>query len=95
MATTILMEAAPKPKGSLSPIPLKIYINSKVTDPIWPEFELIWDFMPVLVTSEFDKDPIKNEQASLEILFSLIICKFENDRIKNNREKVETLFSPL
>ena len=40
--------------------------NSKVIDPIQPEFELIQDSMPVLVTSKFDKDPIKNEPASLE-----------------------------
>ena len=38
--------------------------NSKVTDPIWLEFELVREFMPVLVTSKFDEDPIKNEQAS-------------------------------
>ena len=35
--------------------------NSEVTDPIWPEFEFVWDCMPVLVTSNFDEDPIKNE----------------------------------
>ena len=44
--------------------------NSEVTDPIRPEFELIWDFMPVLVTSKFDEDPIRKEQASLETPFS-------------------------
>ena len=41
-----------------------------MTDPIQPEFELVQDFMPVLVTSKFDEDPIKNEQASLEAPFS-------------------------
>ena len=41
-----------------------------MTDPIRPEFELVWDFMPVLVTSKFDEDPIKNERASLETPFS-------------------------
>ena len=44
--------------------------NSEVTDSIQPEFELVWDFMAVLVTSKFDEDPIKNEQASLETPFS-------------------------
>ena len=34
-----------------------------MTDQIRPEFELVWDFMPVLVTSKFDEDPIKNERA--------------------------------
>ena len=33
--------------------------NSEVTDPIRPEFELIRDVMPVLVTNNFDEDPIK------------------------------------
>ena len=40
-----------------------------MTDPIRPELELVQDFMPVLVTSKFDKDLIKNEQASLETPF--------------------------
>ena len=39
-------------------LPLKAH-NSKVTDPIWPESELVQDFMPVLVTSKFDEDLIK------------------------------------
>ena len=37
---------------------------------IRPEFELVRDFMPVLVTSKCDKDPIKSESASLETPFS-------------------------
>ena len=44
--------------------------SSKVTDPIWPEFEFVRYFMPVLVTRKFDVDPIKNETASLETPFS-------------------------
>ena len=44
--------------------------NSEETDPIRPEFKLVRDFMPVLVTSKFDEDPIKNEQANLETPFS-------------------------
>ena len=44
--------------------------NSEPTDLIQPEFELIWDFMAVQVTSKFDKDQIKNEWASLETPFS-------------------------
>ena len=43
--------------------------NSKVTDSIRPEFELVRDFMPVLVTNKFDEDPIKNERASLRTPF--------------------------
>ena len=30
-----------------------------MTDPIRPEFELVRDFMPVLVASKFDENPIK------------------------------------
>ena len=43
--------------------------NSEVADPI-QEFELVPKFMPVLVTSKFDEDPIKNEQATMETPFS-------------------------
>ena len=35
-----------------------------------PEIELIQAFMPVLVTSHFDDDSIKNERASMEKPFS-------------------------
>ena len=62
--------------------------NSVVSGPIWPNFELVRDFMlirpeiklvrafmPVLVTSNFDDDSIKNEQASMETAFSpLLVC---------------------
>ena len=37
---------------------------------IRPKIELEQAFMPVLVTSNFDDDPIKNEQASMETPFS-------------------------
>ena len=35
-----------------------------------PEIELVRAFMPVLVTSNFDDDLIKNEWASMETPFS-------------------------
>ena len=35
-----------------------------------PEIEPVQDFMPVLVTSNFDDDLIKNEWASMETPFS-------------------------
>ena len=91
MATTVLMELVPKPKNSLSSIPLIIHIkfdqdwptdledsimsllkfnspsrvsNSEVNGPIRPEFEFVREFMHVLVSSNFDEDPIKmNEKA--------------------------------
>ena len=37
---------------------------------IRPKIELDQAFMPVLVTSNFDDDLIKNERVSMEILFS-------------------------
>ena len=37
---------------------------------IWPKIELDQAFMPVLVTSNFDNDLIKNEEASMETPFS-------------------------
>ena len=37
---------------------------------IGPKFELDQAFMPVLVTSNFDDDSIKNERASMETSFS-------------------------
>ena len=45
---------------------------SEVTDPIRPEFELVWDFMPVLVTSKFDEDPIKMNQLAWRHHFPVI-----------------------
>ena len=45
-------------------------LNSKVTDPIRLEFDLIQDYMPVLVSSKFDENLIKNECVSLEAPFS-------------------------
>ena len=44
--------------------------NSKVSSLIWPEIKLVRAFMPVLVTSNFDDDSIKNERASMETAFS-------------------------
>ena len=37
--------------------------NSKVTGWFWPEFELVRNFISVLVTCERDEDPIKNEDT--------------------------------
>ena len=37
---------------------------------IQPKIELNRAFMPVLVTSNFDDDSIKNERASMETAFS-------------------------
>ena len=51
--------------------------------------------MPVLVTSSFDDDSIKNEQTSMETPFSHYTSMGKKDQIKNNREKLETSFSPL
>ena len=37
--------------------------NSKVNSPIWPEFELILDFIPVQIICKFHKVSIKTRQA--------------------------------
>ena len=44
--------------------------NFKMSGLIRPKIELEQAFMPVLVTSNFDDDWIKNEQASMETPFS-------------------------
>ena len=44
--------------------------NSKVSSLIPLETKLVRAFMPVLVTSNFDDDSIKNELASMETAFS-------------------------
>ena len=44
--------------------------NSKVSRLIRPEIKHVRAFMPVLVTSNFDEDSIKNERATMEKAFS-------------------------
>ena len=44
--------------------------NSIVSGPIWPKFELVPDFMPVLITCKYKKDRIKNNQEKVETSFS-------------------------
>ena len=38
--------------------------------PIWPKFELVWDFMHSLVTCKYKKDRVKNNQEKVETSFS-------------------------
>ena len=44
--------------------------NLVVSSPIWPKFELVWDFMHVLVTCKYKKDRIKNNQEKVKTSFS-------------------------
>ena len=44
--------------------------NSVVSGPIWPKFELVRDFMHVLVTCKYKKDRIKNNREKVETSFS-------------------------
>ena len=44
--------------------------NSVVNGPIWPKFELVWDFMHVLVTCKYKKDLIKSYPEKVETPFS-------------------------
>ena len=48
--------------------------NSTVCDRIWPNFELIRNFMVVLLTCKNEEDPIKNEAATT---FSHILTIWE------------------
>ena len=44
--------------------------NSKLTGRIWPEFELVQDFMFALVNCKCGEDPIKTEGAMVFTTFS-------------------------
>ena len=44
--------------------------SSKIPGRIWPEFELIRDFMPILFTCKRDADPVKHEAAIVSTTFS-------------------------
>ena len=44
--------------------------NSLVSNPIWPQFELVWDFIHVLVTCKYKKDRTKNNREKVETSFS-------------------------
>ena len=44
--------------------------NSVVSGSIWPKFELVRDFMHVLVTCKYKMDQIKNNREKVETLFS-------------------------
>ena len=47
--------------------------NSVISGPIWPKFELVRDFMPVLVTCKYKKDRIKGNREKVETqLFPII-----------------------
>ena len=59
-------------------LPLQVYgnfsrrsraANSAVLGPIWPNFEFVRDVMDVLVTCNYEEDPIKNEGARVLITF--------------------------
>ena len=44
--------------------------NTEMNYPIRLEFELNWDFTPVLDTCKFGEDPIKNDWEKVETPFS-------------------------
>ena len=44
--------------------------KSVVSGPIWPKFELVWDFMHVLVTCKYKKDCFKSTREKVETPFS-------------------------
>ena len=49
--------------------------NSAVLGPIWPNFELVLDVIDVLVTYQYEKDPIKNRGA---IVFTTLNINFSD-----------------
>ena len=44
--------------------------NSVVSGPIWPKFELVRDFMHILVTCKYKKDRVKNNREKVTTSFS-------------------------
>ena len=50
--------------------------NSVGSGPIWPKFELLWDFMHVLVTCKYKKHRIKNNREKVETSFSPFISNW-------------------
>ena len=50
--------------------------NSVVSGPIWPKFELVRDFMHVLVTCKYKKDRIKSNRENVAASFSPIISQW-------------------
>ena len=44
--------------------------QGQVSGPIWPKFELVRDFMHVLLTCKYKKDRIKSNQEKVETPFT-------------------------
>ena len=44
--------------------------NSLVSGQTWPKFDLVWDFMHVLVTCKYKKDRIKSDREKVATPFS-------------------------
>ena len=66
--------------------------SSEGSSPIWPKFELIQEFIPVLVTCNFDEDRIKTEGVSLETSFS---TTFFPSRASNSEIDLVLTFMPV
>ena len=56
--------------------------NSVVSGPIWPKFELVPDFMHVLVTCKYRKDRTKKNREKVETSFSPFFA------IKTNKKTI-------
>ena len=74
--------------------------NSKMIDQIWPQFELVWDFMPVLVTCKFDEDWIYSNWEKVETSFlhhtsmgKTNLCSRANNSKVNN--PIQPKFEPI
>ena len=76
METSVLIASATKPYAAFPPpqwcfiqnlIKINLLVNNSIANSlIWSKFEVIQDFITVLITHKFDEDRIKSEGASLE-----------------------------
>ena len=99
MATTVLIEPAPKLKSSFSPIPLMIDIKFNIN---WPtdlgdSIEVCWQFnSPSWARTSELTDPIRPEFELVRgFMPVLVTSKFDEYQIKNERASLETPFSPF
>ena len=66
--------------------------NSKLNNPIRPKFEIVWAFMPVLITCKFDKDPIKGDREKQETSFFFHRWRIGNSKMTG---QIRPKFEPV
>ena len=68
--------------------------NSVVSGPIWPKFELVWDFMHVLLTCKYKKDQIKKQQRQGGDIIFPIISQWELSVAMETRVLIQSAPKP-